>query len=363
MTYHYINISVRGSYYDCDYELTVENGHEIGTTYEDYLNSKWVLLSFEQYEFKEQNPNASVKEVLDMQIVVPSAEQLLAQAINNKIRQLYVHRQSSAVRILMYNGQGIWIEESDRLALKDKCNTVARRGQENVMVGSVYMNPKAGVLVIEKMEEYDDLCDAETKKKEEEIRSLTTKEDVEAVNIETGWPVIVEVTQESVVKELNSILKKSAEYQAVEFTKQIINEFSMPAKLALERQILFPVWGAQGAEHGKPVKVEFRFNHKADGEAEYTLYEVIKDHTLAAEWIPGAGTESLYKVVEVEHSGTKEDPIPWKLNMEVFNGKYYTEYDAEQQKDILYLGIRDSGQGMSFMLKDLISAGYVQVVV
>lgn len=72
--------------------------------------------------------------------------------------------------------------------------------------------------------------------------------------------------------------------------------------------------------------------------------------------MPGVGTESLYKVVQIEASGTKEDPIAWKQGMELFNGKYYTD------KDVLYLCIRDSGMGLSFDLADLVSGGFVEVV-
>ena len=70
----------------------------------------------------------------------------------------------------------------------------------------------------------------------------------------------------------------------------------------------------------------------------------------------GYKTESLYKVAQIEASGTKEDPIAWKQGMELFNGKYYTD------KDVLYLCIRDSGMGLSFDLADLVSGGFVEVV-
>ena len=71
---------------------------------------------------------------------------------------------------------------------------------------------------------------------------------------------------------------------------------------------------------------------------------------------PGTGTESLYKVVQIEHSGTLDDPIPWVHNMVLEEGKYYTD------KEVLYLCIRDSGIGMAFDLENLVSGGYVQVV-
>ena len=126
-----------------------------------------------------------------------------------------------------------------------------------------------------------------------------------------------------------------------------INDTPMTAAQSLKNKKYYPQWKDI---IGKPVDTGFRFN---EGE---TMYEVIQPHTISAEWIPGTGTESLYKVVQEEHEGTKDDPIPWQLNMELYNGKYYTD------KGVKYLCIRDSGMGLSFALADLVSGGFVQVV-
>lgn len=126
-----------------------------------------------------------------------------------------------------------------------------------------------------------------------------------------------------------------------------INDTPMTAEQSLKNKRYYPQWKDI---IGKPVDTGFRLN---EGE---TMYEVIQPHTISAEWIPGTGTESLYKVVQEEHEGTKDDPIPWQLNMELYEGKYYTD------KGVKYLCIRDSGMGLSFALADLVSGGFVQVV-
>lgn len=134
-----------------------------------------------------------------------------------------------------------------------------------------------------------------------------------------------------------------------------INEAGLTAGQALEMQKYYPEWGGENAPIGKEVANGFRFKHHTSAEEDYTLYEVIQPHTLSAEWVPGVGTESLYKVV-TEHEGTKEDPIPWEHNMELVEGKYYTD------KGILYLCIRNSGIALSYDLADLVSGGYVEPV-
>lgn len=127
-----------------------------------------------------------------------------------------------------------------------------------------------------------------------------------------------------------------------------INNTFFTVEQALEMKAYFPLWKDL---IGKEANIGFRFQY---GEL---LYEVIQIHTFAEEWKPDSGTESLYKVVQVEASGTIDDPIAWKYNMELYNGKYYID------KGILYLCIRDSGMGMAYEnLADLVNGGFVEVV-
>lgn len=127
-----------------------------------------------------------------------------------------------------------------------------------------------------------------------------------------------------------------------------INEKQLPAADALKHQSYYPEWGDENAPMGKEVDAGFRLRH--DG----TLYEVIQPHALQADWIPGAGTESLYKVVQEEHAGTPDDPIPYAGNMELEEGKYYT------QDDVVYLCTRSTGQPVYHTLAELVGL-YVEV--
>jgi hypothetical protein len=58
----YIRKSIKGYYIEFPEEIdaTYWNG-KIGTTYEDFENNKWILLSNEQVAFHETHPNASIK--------------------------------------------------------------------------------------------------------------------------------------------------------------------------------------------------------------------------------------------------------------------------------------------------------------
>lgn len=77
---------------------------------------------------------------------------------------------------------------------------------------------------------------------------------------------------------------------------------------------------------GKEFDAGFMFKYKTDEEEEYTLYKFRQKHTAQAQYPPSDNTSSLYEVVDVTHSGTKEDPIPYKQNMALEQGKYYVQY-------------------------------------
>lgn len=141
--------------------------------------------------------------------------------------------------------------------------------------------------------------------------------------------------------------------QAINFIRTIINASSLTADKALEMKTLYPVWGKGDASYGTFVTKGFRFRVVTNNSD--VLYEVIQDHTLQENWIPGVDTASLYKVVDKDHAGTLEDPIPYIPPMELFKDKYYT------QNSKVYLCIRNSEMPLSHDLSSLVD-NYVTLV-
>ena len=125
---------------------------------------------------------------------------------------------------------------------------------------------------------------------------------------------------------------------------------SLEDAVALTAVELFPYWNELVAA-SKTVSKGFRFQY--DGK----LWRVEQpSYTFVEHYVPGApGMESLFSVVDEEHKGTVEDPIPYERNMEVFEGLYYVQYD------VLYRCIRDSGQPLYHDLSALVGS-YVEVV-
>ena len=107
---------------------------------------------------------------------------------------------------------------------------------------------------------------------------------------------------------------------------------------------LYPTWAA-----GLAVKAGDRLYYPGTDR----LYKVISDHTTQADWAPDA-VPALYTVIDVSHSGTQDDPIPYNGNMALQSGKYYT------QNNILYLCNRDTGQPVYNALSELVGL-YVEV--
>lgn len=114
---------------------------------------------------------------------------------------------------------------------------------------------------------------------------------------------------------------------------------------ALAVKDIYPTWYGL---IGQTATVGFKFNYGGN------LYKVLKEHTFAAEWVPGVGTESLYTVIDEGHAGTKEDPIPYDGNMELTEGLYYI------QDGVVYLCTLSTGQPVYHALSELVGL-YVEV--
>lgn len=107
---------------------------------------------------------------------------------------------------------------------------------------------------------------------------------------------------------------------------------------ALKLEQFYPNWDPDGVAYtGDKSIVQY------DG-----LWRCIKDHVSQPTWAPSIDTASLWTRIELEHTGTLEDPIPARVPMEYFAGKIYEE-DGK-----LYNCTRDSGQAMSHLPSALV---------
>lgn len=85
------------------------------------------------------------------------------------------------------------------------------------------------------------------------------------------------------------------------------------------------------------------------------LWRVRQEHTALEIYEPSLALASLYEVIEKEHSGEFDDPIPYMPPMEIFNGKYYV------QDDVIYSCVRDSQIALTHNLSDLVGNYVIEV--
>lgn len=123
----YINRTVKGYYVELSSALD-EKSNLIGTTWEDFKNEYWILLSDEQIAFKNDNPDASIKEVfmmkLDEKPVVDEEKIALDNAKRDKLREIEEQdERSNLFYIDVIKGgeliahQSLWIDKDLRNSL------------------------------------------------------------------------------------------------------------------------------------------------------------------------------------------------------------------------------------------------------
>lgn len=128
---------------------------------------------------------------------------------------------------------------------------------------------------------------------------------------------------------------------------KVINTFDLDDSEALKRKNYYPQWDDF---IGKSLEVGFKVIYEGK------LYKVRqKVETVLENQYPSINTAALYEEINESAAGTLEDPIPYNNNMELEEGKYYS------QGGITYLCTRSTGQPVYHNLSDLVNL-YVKKV-
>lgn len=338
----YIQKDTTTIYVELDFLLD-ENSYEIGTTWEDYKNGKWVLLSEEQVAFREENPDASAEEVFNMELNPeppgPTPEELLKQAKNNKIAELgRLH--SSKLREFKYNNSPIYMDYYQRLIKKDEANIAKKSGDSSILLGDVSVDVDSVEYVVDAITVYEQQCNVSFTDKMSQINSCESVEEVETIVVDDSYPKPTELTQEDIAT------ANVPEMQLMLFAKMAVNTMSLTDEQALSVKLLHPEWE------------EFIGGSLSVGERvmyDNKLYKVKQEiNPVLENQPPSIETAALYEEINEKHAGTKEDPIPFNNNMELELGKYYS------QNGVTYMCFRDSQQPVYQNLADLVGI-YVQI--
>lgn len=158
-----------------------------------------------------------------------------------------------------------------------------------------------------------------------------------------GWEEYVEPEPEPIDTTKYEPYTDEVVVKLVALMQERVNEQS--DEEALNNIELFPTWKSK---MGERVSVGERLYH--DGK----LWKVIQAHTVQESWKPDVAA-SLFVQVQIDsEQGTKDNPIEYSLNMELIEGKYYT------QGGVLYKCIRALAQSV-WDLSALVG-NYVEVI-
>lgn len=128
--------------------------------------------------------------------------------------------------------------------------------------------------------------------------------------------------------------------QTMNLMKMKINDMELTGEQALSVKSLYPKWEEF---INKTLPKGYRVQY--DGKLWNVRQEV---NPVLENQPPSIETAALYEEVNETNAGTKEDPIPYNNNMELFEGKYYS------QDGKVYLCTRSTGQAVYNPLSELV---------
>lgn len=246
------------------------------------------------------------------------------------------------------DGHPVWYEPEERASLEsylqNTTGTVRLRSLEGYLKE---LDAAVALRILREMNQYAVSLETWLQGKERELLSCEDAEGMNEVDLEAGKPGAISLQTDTLSQEIETAKENDPNRKAARLAQLMVNKVQLTPAEALELQVLFPVWGEEGAEFGVTRPAGFRFRYEG------TLYEFTMESWLQADWIPSE--VPTYKVVQTEHAGTQDDPIPWAQKMELYEGKYYTD------QGVLYKCTRSSGQAMAFDLKDLVGL-YVEAL-
>lgn len=151
------------------------------------------------------------------------------------------------------------------------------------------------------------------------------------------------------IKSVKNAAKGSVEYPEQEVNQMIgllsvsINDMKLTDEQSYKFKNLYPKWSEF---IGEKLSANFKIQHL---EKLYKTLQEIPVVLYQEGYRPGeVGSEALYEEVNEKNKGTLQDPIPYNNNMELFEGKYYS------QNGVTYKCTRNTEQAVYQDLSDLV---------
>lgn len=176
-------VSISGSYED--FPDIVSN---LGSTLEDYEAGQYVLLSEEQQQFLEDNPEISPIEAWNMEAGVYATDVEKAMLVES----IEEYDASSEVNMFYVNDEEVWFSKETRTALNNSLTIEQEIGKETTVLwvnGTPYTLSVATVKqMLVDIELYALACYNNTQTNIAEANGLTLKEEVKGFDVTRGYP-------------------------------------------------------------------------------------------------------------------------------------------------------------------------------
>lgn len=193
----YIRKSIKGYYIEFPEEIdaTYWEG-KIGSTYEDFKNDKWIRLSDEQVAFHKEYPEASISQVIEMEIPKPY-ERTIEDAKQEKIWQIEEYDRSSNVNSFNVtfgenNVTSAWLTPDQRSNYKNSIDATKLVGLEEVhpMFNGIQLTIPISTaeMALAQIQLYADRCYIVTETHKSNVNALETIEEVDNYDITSGYP-------------------------------------------------------------------------------------------------------------------------------------------------------------------------------
>jgi len=193
----YIKRDIKGYYVEFNEQFDPDLYNNLGSTYNDFLNNKWVLLSQEQVAFHNEHPTASVKEVWNMEIT-PAPSRTLEQAKDEMIQKINEYDSSDNVNAfnvhdtehdVTFDG---WFTPEERSNYKSSIDAAKLIGVSALtfFIGDLQLEvtPTQAEYMLAQIQLYADQCFIVTKQHKISVGELETIEDVDSYPYQQGYP-------------------------------------------------------------------------------------------------------------------------------------------------------------------------------
>lgn len=194
----YIRRNISGYYIEFPEEIDAQYWEgKIGTTYEDFLMDKWIELSDEQLAFHNNHLNASIKEVLEMQITpVAPHVRTLEEAKEEKISQIKEYDSSDEVNsfnvIINDNTITTWItpdKRADYALSIESAKKLQMTEVTPVLNGiPVTISVEMADMALAQIQIYANRCYNVTETHKAAVEALESIEDVDVYDYQINYP-------------------------------------------------------------------------------------------------------------------------------------------------------------------------------